>query len=241
MRGDLVFLITSALCCCAWIIATYAMQSSSSAAPAAISLQRIVLCVLITDHEAFNRTLRVLNSAFAPPGTSVDLMVVVSPIEAAHPWGWKHGRWMLLRNISTVRYDDSQCLVLIDDTMDASPFFLYWFWGMWKRYGHHKRLIVAGSREGTGLMPQRWMWRRFVRRYVSAAKKGVVWPAGTMTRRFVDLFADATVAAPPLIDGCAIMRAEHQPMTERERVPRLARIWSEGFVSGAVFSMNLTA
>lgn len=231
MRHDLAYLLAALLCCGAWIISTTHQRTVLKAVQ---PNQTMFLCVLITDNAALNRTVRALSSALAPPGVQVDLMVVVSPIAAPLRHQWRHGRWMMVRNVSSAHFESGACFLLIDDTVDASPFFLHWFWKMWTR--HNGQLLIAGDRTGgTGVMPMRWMWRLFLRRYVANLKRGVVWPPRNMTGRFVDMFRGAAkLAVPPLIDGYTMMRAERQPLTERERVPKMARMWSEDFVTGAL-------
>ena len=128
---------------------------------------------------------------------------------------------MISRNISTVRFGDDVCFVMIDDTMDFSPFFLYWFYEIWKRKEH----IIAGSRTGTGLAPYKSLWKRFMRSKRKKHHKNIM-------QGFLDFFRmrNFTLITPPLLNGYTIVRAEHQSPTEMEKEPKMTRIWDEDFI-----------
>jgi len=98
-----------------------------------------------------------------------------------------------------------------------------WFWRM---CATRRVDLIAGDEVGSGLAPVYGLWKRFMRRDNQP-------PQGNLTARML-AFYNASACQPPASDDNVLVRAEYQPMSEREHLPRLARVWREAFVSEAV-------
>jgi hypothetical protein len=196
----------------------------------------ITVCLLLsTSNTSLDRTVRILNHAYLPEGVTMHLSIV-SPVPVAiRKDSWQRGNLSVFRNISLIRFRKDTCFVLIQDTMDLSPYFLYWSWRSWAER-HTEPLLISGDAQGTGLLPHHKIWVRFVR---SERALGNANASGRYFDFFVRNVADAIVLYPPTLDGYGVIRPEWQSMTGPEREPRLARVWDERFVTGAVFKKVL--
>jgi hypothetical protein len=132
---------------------------------------------------------------------------------------------MATRNASSAWVGNrSSCFVVMDDTVDPGPYFVMWFWRM---CATRRVDLIAGDEVGSGLAPVYGLWKRFMRRDNQPSH-------GNLTARMLAFYNASSVCQPPAADDNVLVRAEYQPMAERERLPRLARVWKEAFVSEAV-------
>ena len=137
---------------------------------------------------------------------------------------------MVFRNISAAwigRHD--VCFIVVEDTADLGPYAILWFWRMCSQ--RKESGMISGDATGTGLAPGYDLWKNFIR-------KGKMHGNFDVTKRLAEFHRKSSntsyLVYPPVIDDNVLIRAEYQPLTERERLPRLARIWSEDFVTGVV-------
>ena len=183
----------------------------------------VVLCVVSSDEGRTERLVRVLGSMFSPFNVSVRL--VIAGGNNATLRAWRHGNGMATRNVSSAWVGNrSSCFVVMDDTVDPGPYFVMWFWRMCADRNDGVDLI-SGDAEGSGLAPVYSLWKRFMRSDHHHE--------GNLTARML-AFYNKSVCYPPALDEGVIVRADYQPMAEREHPPRLARVWREAFVSEAV-------
>lgn len=179
----------------------------------------MLVCVVSSNHERTERLVKVLNSALVPPNVSVRLVVAGDDTMVHY---WQHGVSMVTRNVSSAWIGNrSMCFVIVDDTIDPGPFFIFWFLQM---CATRRVDLISGDAVGSGLAPVYSLWKRFLRN----DKRH-----GNLTARLL-AFHNDTTCQPPSVEDNVIVRAEYQPMAERERPPRLARVWSEVFVEEAV-------
>ena len=183
----------------------------------------IFVCVIATKH--LERAVRVLNAMFMPPNVSVHMLVVSTSPVVIRPDDWRHGRSMVFRNISGVwigRHDT--CFIVIEDTADPAPYLIYWFWRMCVL---KSGAMISGDEKGTALAPTYDLWKKFIRKEKLHGHKNV-------TKRLLEFYHSNSnnyaLVYPPIIDNNVLLRAEYQPLTEREHLPRLARVWNEDFV-----------
>lgn len=192
----------------------------------------VMVCLVLTSdgNTTLDKSVRLLNHAYMPTGVQLHLAIVSAAPVVVRRDAWSRGNCSLFRNISLVRFRADLCFVLIPNTADMGPYFLYWMWRSWAAR-RSERLLIAGDAYGTGVIVHAGTWVRFVRGERVCGHANVA-------RRYFDYFtrnvADAIVLYPPTIDGYALIRAEWQPMTEREREPKLVRVWDERFVREAV-------
>lgn len=183
----------------------------------------VVLCVASSDEGRTERLVRVLNAAFMP--SNVDVHLVVAGGANSTLRAWRHGHAMATRNASSAWVGNrSSCFVVMDDTVDPGPYFVMWFWRM---CATRRVDLIAGDEVGSGLAPVYGLWKRFMRRDNQPSQ-------GNLTARMLAYYNASSVCQPPAADDNVLVRAEYQPMAERERLPRLARVWREAFVSEAV-------
>jgi len=248
MRKSLNYMLIMAMCFLVFIIGTIHLNSSDGArvervlrrvdmrlmwtnvsmwvrepAPRAVVEQDpsgVVLCVVSSDEGRTERLVRVLGSAFVPFNVSVRLVIAGGSNSTLR--AWRHGDGMATRNVSSAWVGHrSSCFVVMDDTIDPGPYFVMWFWQMCV----HRRVdLISGDEEGSGLAPVYSLWKRFMR----SGHHG-----GNFTARML-AFHNKSLCYAPALDEGVIVRAEYQPMAERERPPRLARVWREAFVSEAM-------
>jgi hypothetical protein len=194
----------------------------------------VIVCLIMTSHSnvSLDRTVRVLNHAYIPSTVAVHLVVVSSTPVAIRKDAWHRGNCTVFRNASLVRFRGAVCFIVVQDTVDMGPYFIYWMWRAWVGAGDQQRLLVAGDATGTsGVIPHHEVWVRFVR------SERALGNADAM-RRYFHYFCrtvvNATVLHPPIVDGYAVARAVRQSMVEPEREPRLVRVWDERFAAQAV-------
>jgi len=189
----------------------------------------VFVCIIATKHVM--RMVRTTNAMFMPQNVSVHLLVVSSSPVVIHPDEWSHGRSMVFRNVSAVwigRHD--ACFIVFEDTADPGPYLIIWFWRMFSQ--RKVSGMISGDAFGTALAPSYDLWKNFFR-------KEKMHGDHELTKRLAEFYRGSTsntslLIYPPVIDDNVLIRAEYQPLTEREHLPRLARIWSEDFVTGAI-------
>jgi hypothetical protein len=192
----------------------------------------VMVCLILTTegNATLDQSVRLLNHAYMPAGVRLHLAVVSAVPVVIRKQAWSRGNCTLFRNLSLVRFRADLCFVLVQNTADMSPYFLYWMWRSWATR-RADGLLISGDAGGTGAVVHAETWVRFVR-------SERVCGHADATRRYFHFFArsvaNASVLHPPTIDGYALVRPEWQSMTEREREPRLARVWDERFVLEAV-------
>lgn len=193
----------------------------------------VMVCLILSSYSnaSLTRMVRVLNYAYMPTDVSVHLAIVSSTPIAIKKDAWLRGNCVVFRNLSLVRFRSDLCFILVQDTMDIGPYFLYWMWRAWTLH-RASALLIAGDSNGTGLIPRADAWVRFVR-------SERVCRDANVPHRYLDYFmrtiANATILRPPMIDGYAVIRPDIQPITEREREPKLARVWKERFILDAIW------
>jgi hypothetical protein len=183
----------------------------------------VFVCIIASKH--LGRTVRVVNSMIMPPNVSVHLLAVSSSPVVIRPDEWKHGRSMVFRNLSAAWVGRREaCFIVIEDTADPGPYLVYWFWRMCSLQTGE---MISGDEKGTALAPTYNLWKKFIR-------KEKIYGNHNVTKRLVEFYRNSgNVSAllyPPVVDDSVLLRAEYQPLTEREHLPRLARVWSEDFV-----------
>ena len=109
--------------------------------------RKLSVC-LFAKSGSYERAANLLNLAFYPLHTTVNLYVVSSsPVEPV----WHHGRY---RNVQRFPpYDGSECVILLNDTMEVSPVYSFWF------LHSCDRSVVSGGETGLALSGR--VWERF--------------------------------------------------------------------------------
>ena len=161
--------------------------------------RRLSVCLFVNG--SYRRALNELNLAFYPRYTTVNLFVVSSaPLDESV---WQHGRHQHVTRIP--KYDGSDCLVVLSDTMEVSPVFSFWFL---RACG---RSVVSGGEAGLAL--SRSAWERY------DGKKNTA--AGVM--EFI-LQRNLTVVFPEFLGkGYTFVRSRRQNPILPEQPPKLAR------------------
>ena len=180
----------------------------------------IVLCVVIKSG-AFESILHAMHSAFLPLGVNKSLIVIsdLSNITCT--------QCTLYKSISSVRFKPNECFVLIEDSMDPSPFFAYWFWRACRNQSQSKNILIVGNHTepAAGVAStDHDVWKRFARGHHRDGVNGV-------TEHFLQFAHHMKLFTPPLLDGYAIIRGVKQSLVEPEREPKLTRVWNEKFIS----------
>ena len=165
--------------------------------------RELALCVFYNGSAA---ALNLLNLAFYPKHTAVNLFVVSSgPVQAPL---WSHGKYQHVSRLPL--YDGSDCLILLDDTMEVSPVFIFWF----IHTCNHS--VVSGGETGLALSGKEW--QRFARE------------GGTTYQRIISTAMEfiskhnITVVYPDLLDkGYTFVRSQQQSPIFPEQMPKLAR------------------
>ena len=197
----------------------------------------VMVCLILTadGNATLDQSVRLLNHAYMPAGVQLHLAVVSAAPVVIRKQAWSRGNCTLFRNLSLVRFRADLCFVLVQNTADMGPYFLYWMWRSWAARRAEEGLLLSGDASGTGVVVRAETWVQFVRSERVCGRSDV-------TRRYLDYFlrsvANATVLHPPTIDGYALVRPEWQSMTEREREPKLVRVWDERFVLEAVVYLH---
>lgn len=201
----------------------------------------IMVCLIMTassSNVSLDRIVRTLDHAYIPTTVALHLAVVSSTPIAIRKDAWHRGNCTVFRNVSLVRFRQGLCFIVIQDTVDIGPYFVYWMWRVWNSAGNHPRgLLIAGDARGTaGVIPHHELWVRFVRSERALGNKDA------MTRYFIFVCrtdANASILHAPTLDGYVVARAERQSMVNPEREPRLIRVWDERFVTRAVFVLRV--
>ena len=180
----------------------------------------IVLCVVIRGGGgAFESVLHAMHLAYLPLGVNKSLIVIsdLSNITCT--------QCTLYKSISSVRFKPSECFVLIEDSMDPSPFFAYWFWRACRNQSQSSILIVGNQTEPAAgvACTDHDVWKQFAR--------GHRRDANGVTENFLHFARHMRLFTPPLLDGYAIIRGVRQSLAEPEREPKLTRVWNERFIS----------
>ena len=185
-------------------------------APLARKRDTLEIWIFGSELKRIERMMRIIDHAYLPHGVTMRLTIITDQLLPSAPLAfWKHGRFYFARR-ARKRLPRSICVILLNETMDISPFFAYWFWRARVRYGEN--VTISGSGDLVGLAPTVDVWRRF---------------RGSLG----DLAEHGAVVRPPYIDGNTFCRAEIQDLLQPERVPRLARVWTELYLEQATVTL----
>lgn len=146
-----------------------------------------------------------LNLAFYPLHTTVNLYVVSSvPVEPV----WHHGRY---RNVQRFpQFDGSECVILLNDTMEVSPVYSFWF------LHSCDRSVVSGGEAGLALSGR--VWERF------AASSGESYESVAEDARKFIVQHNLTVVYPEFLGKeYTFVRSKRQDPILPEQLPKLAR------------------
>jgi len=199
----------------------------------------IMVCLVMTTGKniSLDRTVRILDHAYIPANVAVHLAVVSSSPVAIRKDAWHRGNCTVFKNISLLRFRKGLCFIVVQDTVDIGPYFVYWMWRAW--LGAEERgpsFLVSGDPNGTsGVIPHHAVWVNFVRSERALGNADAMRRYFDYARRTV---VDVSLLHPPVIDGYAVARAVRQSMVEPEREPRLIRVWDERFVTQAVLVLK---
>lgn len=165
--------------------------------------RRLSLCLFA--NRSYSRAVNLLNLAFYPRHTTVNLFVVNST-PVADPV-WMHGRYRHVNRMPA--YDGSECLVLLDDTMQVSPVFGFWF------LRACDRSVVSGGEAGLALSGR--VWERFDA--AGGSFQNVFAGVVEFIRRH-----NLTVVYPEFLGkGYTFVRSRWQSPIDPEQPPKLAR------------------
>lgn len=182
------------------------------------STNEVYICLVSTNPDS--HMIHILNSMAAPPEVMLNLLLVITPSTSNSSFPqWTRGRSTVLSKIAWTAPHNA-CFIIMDDTSDPGPFMVYWFWRMCKK--RDKDTLLSGDIEGTALAPTYELWMRY---------------GGDDYRTQLMKFSP-TMLHPPMLDESVLIRPTYQSLTERERPPVLARIWTEAFVNEAITTMR---
>ena len=184
------------------------------------------LCVMVTglqSQHALRLLLLSLSRAPYPRHTAIHL-TVVSPV--AYPdvpsVPWHHGEYRLVHRMPWV--DD--CTVFLEDTMEVSPIFAYWYVDMCGR-----EFDVLSGGDSVGLVLAVRHWRRFKHRIY-----GQIHSADQTKNLIAALLCfieerNLTVVHPRRAGGYVYVRATRQSPVAREEAPRLERVLDRKYIN----------
>lgn len=204
MRHCLIF---NSLCVALAVLAVCVVLIEPQARPESSRRRKIALCVFV--NETSLSALNLLNLAFYPRHTVVNLYVV-SPLPGPTPI-WVHGQYKRVPCLP--RYDGSDCVILLDDSMEVSPIFVFWFIRACRN-----RSVVSGGEAGLALSAK--TWQRFADEI--GCQDAISAVAGFISRH--NLTAEA-----PGLKGYTFVRSQRQNPILPEHEPKLARGMRAGF------------
>ena len=184
-------------------------------APLAPKRNTIEIWLFGSELKRVERMMRIINHAYFPPKVAVRLSIITDRMLPSAPLTfWKHGRFYFVKK-ARKRLPRSALVIVLNETMDISPFFAYWFWRARARYGDN--VTIAGSMDLVGFAPAPDVWRR----------------GGDLG----ESLRGHPVVRPPYLDGGTFCRAEIQDLLRPEREPKLVRTWRELFLEQATVTL----
>lgn len=166
--------------------------------------RKLSVC-LFANSGSYGQALNLLNLAFYPLHTTVNLYVVSAvPVEPV----WHHGQY---RNVQRFpQFDGSECVILLNDTMEVSPVYSFWF------LHSCDRSVVSGGEAGLALSGR--VWERF------AASSGESYESVAEDARKFIVQHNLTVVYPEFLGKeYTFVRSKRQDPILPEQLPKLAR------------------
>jgi hypothetical protein len=173
----------------------------------------ICLFVLSSDVDQLPRTVRMLNSAAYPKSLFVDLIIVNSMLNTTEGMNWSHGHFYSEKHLRHTNHS-STIVIVIDDTMEVSPFFAYWF------LLQRNVSVVVGGNTATGFAVDGVLWNKWFQT-MNGDQPTVIGLLLDFT-----LLCDCDVVFPLLSDGRVFVRNAFQSPVEPETFPKLVRAWN---------------
>ena len=169
-----------------------------------IRIRTLALCIFCNGPSA---AVNLLNLAFYPRHAVVNLFVV-SSAPVAEPL-WLHGQFRRVPGMPL--YDGSDCLVLLDDTMEVSPVYIFWF------IRKCDRPVVSGGDSGLALSGGVW------RTFANESGKAILSYGDAVSEAVRFISRSNTTVVYPNFEGYTFVRSLRQSPIQPERPPKLAR------------------
>ena len=174
--------------------------------------------VIGSDGNRLRRMVRMLENAGYPRyGVfSVDLVIVVSSLNTSGlAMNWSHGE--LSFSSGFVPVNDESLVVVLEDAMEISPFYAFWFLLQW-----NVSLISGGGDRfsPSGLAVGSQLWNNAIH---TTRCEECPFPKLFET---VMAVCNCSAVFPVLDDGRVFVRHEYQLPVHAERFPRLVRTWN---------------
>lgn len=210
-------LVAAMLVIVAILLVSHSPKPTSMVTVPVLPLRTLHIFLISADWARAARAFHALNNAVYPKRSllAVNLVVVVERIAISDiDMVWRHGGFRIRTALIPLSPVNNVSLVLvIEETMEVSPFFVFWFLDRW-----NKSVVIGGGRDKSSPMGIAFGDNLFARIQMDR-------PFPSPTRFLHDLLVmcNCTVVFPVMDDGRVFVRKGWQNPYLAEQSPRLVR------------------
>ena len=199
--------------------------------PSDLASNGMSLCIVASAANSYNLRLLLISLNFAPypSGITVHLIVVspaLAPGQNPVMSAWRHGSYRLMHSLPRVL---PRCTLLLEDVMEASPIFAFWYLDACRRHSKDPRydaIVGGGAEEGVGIvLLRRWAWSAYRRHAISNrgdASRGVI--PSNITASVARFVSEHNLTLLYPAHGSVYVRSKRQNPIWPEHPPLLERV-----------------